>query len=133
MEKVMIQLSKHFHEIESYCKDGTPLPMEFFNNAVEVAKNMEIVRKKLGNTPIHVISWYRTAKYNKKVKGATHSQHLTASAMDFTHNDLRPTQIYKIINKMMNEKQIKQGGLGLYNTFVHYDIRGNKSRWDLRT
>jgi len=25
---------------------------------------------------------------------------------------------------------MKEGGLGLYNTFVHYDIRGTKARWD---
>ena len=25
-----------------------------------------------------------------------------------------------------------QGGLGVYNTFVHYDIRKTKARWDYR-
>ena len=25
---------------------------------------------------------------------------------------------------------MKEGGVGLYNGFVHYDIRGTKARWD---
>ena len=28
---------------------------------------------------------------------------------------------------------IEEGGLGRYNTFTHYDRRGNKARWDNRT
>jgi len=27
---------------------------------------------------------------------------------------------------------MKQGGLGLYDSFVHYDVRGVKARWDFR-
>jgi hypothetical protein len=28
---------------------------------------------------------------------------------------------------------MKEGGLGLYNSWVHYDIRGKKIRWDKST
>ena len=34
---------------------------------------------------------------------------------------------------MMVDKEIKLGGLGLYNTFVHFDIRNYIARWDNRS
>lgn len=126
-------LTKHFNIIEAACKDGTPLPDDLYDNAVQVAENMEVVRAELGGTSIHVISWYRTVAWNKKVKGAKNSQHLKAKAMDFIHDKYNPSAIYTILDALMNEGVIKQGGLGIYNTFVHYDCRGVRVRWDERT
>lgn len=133
MPEKLEQLTKHFNLVEASCKDGTPLPDNLWNNALEVAENMEIVRKELGNTSIHVISWYRTVAWNKKKKGAKYSQHLKAKAMDFTHDKYSPAAIYTLLDVLMTKGIIKQGGLGLYNTFVHYDCRGTKARWDNRT
>jgi uncharacterized protein YcbK (DUF882 family) len=127
------QLTKHFNLVEVACKDGTPLPDNLYENAFEAAENMEIVRTELGNTSIHVISWYRTVAWNKKKKGAKYSQHLKGRAVDFMHDEHTPSVIYVVLDALMNKGIIKQGGLGLYNTFVHYDCRGTKARWDKRT
>ena len=34
--------------------------------------------------------------------------------------------------KLISEGKMHNGGVGLYNTFVHYDIRATPTRWDLR-
>lgn len=133
MTKKLAQITKHFNLIEAACKDGTALPANLYDNALLVAENMEIVRTELGNTPMHVISWYRTRYWNKKSDGAKYSQHLKAKAMDFMHDTHSPLTIYTLLDTWMARKVIEQGGLGLYNTFVHYDIRGSKVRWDYRT
>jgi len=74
-------------------------------------------------------SGYRTYNHNKAVGGAKRSQHLTASAADINAQDYTPKQLHMIIELLIDEGKMKQGGLGLYNTFVHYDIRGIKARW----
>ena len=38
----------------------------------------------------------------------------------------------KTIEALIELEYIPEGGLGIYNTFVHYDIRGYKARWDKR-
>jgi len=44
-----------------------------------------------------------------------------------------PTEIlYQHIEDAISNGEMLQGGLGLYDTFVHYDIRGTKARWDYR-
>jgi hypothetical protein len=43
---------------------------------------------------------------------------------------LPPKDLYKVLYTLAEYNHVMQGGLGLYNTFVHYDIRGTKARWD---
>ena len=38
----------------------------------------------------------------------------------------------KIIIKLIKAGVIYNGGVGLYDTFVHYDIGGQGRRWDYR-
>ena len=129
----MEKLSEHFSWAEANCKDGTPVPIELHNNAIEVANQIEVLRFALGGIPIHVNSWYRTKEYNKSIGGAKQSQHLLAKATDIWVTGLTPVTIYTLIEALIRLGKMKQGGLGLYNTFCHYDIRGDISRWDLRT
>ena len=37
---------------------------------------------------------------------------------------------FDLIESLINEGELLQGGLGKYNNFTHYDIRKNKARWD---
>ena len=125
------QLTKNFSIEEFDCKDGTHVPSSLFGNLNTLAFNLQILREHI-NRPIHILSGYRTEAYNHKVGGATHSQHLLARAVDIQVNGLSPYSLYQIIEELIHDEFLKQGGLGLYNTFVHYDIRGFKARWDLR-
>ncbi len=40
-----------------------------------------------------------------------------------------PKQLAAKIEKLIAAKKMKQGGIGIYPGFTHYDIRGTKARW----
>lgn len=123
-----MKLTKNFHLSEFACKDGTPVPTKYLDNVKELAANLQALRDYIGE-PIHVNSGYRTKSYNKKVGGAPASQHLTASAADITTKNRSPKQVKAIIEKLIKEGKMKNGGVGLYMGFTHYDVRDNPARW----
>lgn len=125
----MEQLTRNFHRKEFDCKDGTKVPEEFKNNLIRLSVNLQVLRDDLGST-IFISSGYRTHKYNKRVGGALASQHLTASAGDLSQSKESPLELYKRIERLIKEGKMHNGGLGLYNTFVHYDIRQKPTRWN---
>lgn len=125
----MEQLTRNFHRKEFDCKDGTKVPEEFKNNLIKLAVNLQVLRDDFGSSLV-ISSGYRTPKYNKRVGGATLSQHLTASASDLSQNKETPLELYKRIEKLIKQGKMHNGGLGLYNTFVHYDIRQKPTRWN---
>lgn len=124
-----MNLTPDFTLSEFNCNDGTKIPQKYMANVKELANNLQVLRDEL-NQPIHVNSAYRHPEYNKRIGGAKFSQHLTASASDIVVRDMTPKKVAKTILKLIKQGKIKEGGVGLYNGFVHYDIRGKKARWD---
>lgn len=124
----MTQLTKNFSLEEFACKDGTPVPPALVANAQLLADNLQVLRDHL-NAPVHVNSGYRTVKYNARVGGKPKSFHLKAMAADITTKGKTPKQLAKIIETLIAKKKMKQGGLGVYPGFIHYDVRGYKARW----
>ena len=124
-----MQLTKNFSRQEFDCKDGTIVPDKFLFNVKEVAENLQALRDYL-EVPVSVTgSGYRTPSHNAKVKGAKNSQHLTASAADINAKGYEPKQLAEVIELLILKGKMKQGGIGVYPNFVHYDIRGTKVRW----
>ncbi len=123
-----MQLTTNFNLIEFACHDGSPVPEELIPNVQELANNIQVLRDCIGEA-LHVNSGYRTPSYNKKVGGKPLSQHLKAKASDLTAKSYTPKKLAAAIEKLIAEKKMKQGGLGIYPGFVHYDIRGTKARW----
>ena len=123
-----MQLTKNFELSEFACKDGTPVPKELIPNVQLLADNLQVLRDYLGE-PIHVNSGYRTPTYNAKVGGKKSSYHLKAMAGDLTTKSKTPKQLAAVIELLISKKKMKQGGLGIYPGFVHYDPRGKKARW----
>ncbi len=128
-----ILLSSHFTLAEANCRSGAPVPPELINNAVQLATNLEFLRSAFLNLPIKINSWYRTKPHNANIGGSPNSQHLLAKAADITIKDIGPEQIHSMIQLLITMGLMQEGGLGLYDSFVHYDIRGVKARWDLRS
>lgn len=60
---------------------------------------------------------------------AKNLQHLTASAADVTAKNYTPKRLTAVIERLIKEGKVKQGGIGIYPGFTHYDIRGKKARW----
>lgn len=126
-----MQLTKNFSRQEFDCKDGTIVPDKFLFNVKEVAENLQALRDYL-EVPVSVTgSGYRTPSHNAKVKGAKNSQHLTASAADINAKGYEPKKLAEVIELLILKGKMKQGGIGVYPNFVHYDIRGTKARWQI--
>lgn len=113
---------------EMTCRDGTPVPVEYMDNAEKVLTNLQVLRDAIG-APIHINSGYRTPTYNAKVGGKPHSQHMRAAACDITTKNMTPKQVHRLIEKLIKAGKMHNGGLGLYPGFVHYDVRTGPARW----
>lgn len=124
-----MKLTKNFTRQEFDCKDGTRVPNEFLPNVQELAENLQVLRDYISEPVMITGSGYRTPKHNKKVGGAKFSQHLTASGADINAKNYTPKELAEVIEKLIKEGKMKEGGIGIYKGFLHYDIRGNKARW----
>lgn len=122
------KLSRNFDWSEFESKDGSKMTPEVKNNIKELAKNLEIIRSAVG-TPLIISSGYRSPAHNKAVGGTSASFHMTGQATDFYSKTVSTKKIHAIIEDLIKTGKIKQGGLGLYPTWIHYDTRGTKARW----
>ena len=122
-------MTKNFskHEFDSKC--GSEMPEEVYHNIVKVANQLQYLREFLGK-PIKINSGYRSPEHNAKIGGVKGSQHTLGKAADISVEGVKPEFIYHYIEEAISNGEMLQGGLGLYETFVHYDIRGNKARWN---
>lgn len=125
-----MQLTKNFNLSEFRCKDkaGTPVPDDLIPNVTALANSLQVLRDYL-NVPIQIVSGYRTEEHNREQGGVKDSQHLLAKAADIVVKTLKPEDVAEVIEMLIDNKRILQGGIGVYPGFVHYDIRGNKARW----
>lgn len=123
-----MQLTKNFKLEEFACHDGSTVPPEYMANVQELANNLQVLRDELG-VPVVVISGYRTPIYNAEHGGAVHSQHMLAKAGDVQVKGLTPRKLCDKIKALIAAGKMKQGGVGLYPSFVHYDVRGTAARW----
>lgn len=123
-----MNLTNNFRLMEFACKDGTRVPDEYMENVIELATQLQIIRDEI-EEPVFINSAYRTPTHNKRLGGAPSSQHLTASAADVTCKSLTPKQLKVVVERLIKEKKIKIGGVGLYPGFLHVDIREGKARW----
>jgi uncharacterized protein YcbK (DUF882 family) len=123
-----MNLTKNFSLAEFASRDGSPTPPAVIENLKALAEQLQIIRDYVGH-PIKVNSGYRSPAYNKAVGGAQNSQHLLGKAADICIAGKDPEILHFAIQELILKKKIKNGGLGLYKTFVHYDIRPGAARW----
>lgn len=124
----MAKLTKNFSLQEFNSKCGRDIPNEILPNIIELAKNLQVLRDEV-NKPISITSGYRSPEHNAKVKGAKNSQHIKGTAADIKVKGMTPKEVALVIEGLIEQGKIKEGGIGIYRTWVHYDIRGKKARW----
>lgn len=128
-----MRLSKNFKLEEFKSRDSDLFPLSVLNNIEILVKQLEIIRTNIGDKPIRINSGYRTNAHNEAVGGSPTSQHLLGKAADIWVPGMNPEDLYKIVVYLRDSGLIAMGGIGIYNTFVHYDIRGYRADWDYRT
>ena len=115
------KLSTHFRVKEFACTDGSD-PIFVDSDLVNI---LQKVRTHFG-AAVTITSAYRTPGKNKAVGGETYSQHLYGRAADIKVKGVSPKKVAAYAETLLKNK----GGIGIYSTFVHVDVRATKSRWN---
>ena len=124
----MAKITKNFSLEEFKCKDGSEIPNDVLPNIIELANNLQVLRDAIGKS-ITINSGYRSPKYNAKIGGVKDSQHVKGKASDLRVSGMTPKELAEVIEELIKRKKMKEGGIGIYPNFTHYDIRGTKARW----
>ncbi len=124
-------MTKNFKLKEFKCKGkcNCEMPLDVYENIIKLAGQLQFLRDYTGR-PIRINSAYRSPEHNAKIGGSKNSQHLLGKAADITIDSLKPIEVFTLIEDLIDMGLMLQGGLGLYDTFVHYDIRKTKARWN---
>ncbi len=129
-----MKLTKNFSLKEFACHDGSDTPKDVVLRLQKVAIQLQVLRDFL-EKPININSGYRNEVYNASIGGVKNSQHVLGNASDISVKGLTPEEIKEALEMLISSGHILQGGIGIYNSFVHYDIgyNGKKRRWDNRS
>ena len=116
-----VKLSANFKVSEFACKDGS--------DTVFISPGLVTVLQKIRDhfgKPVIINSAYRNDTFNKKVGGADYSQHKYGMAADICIKGVSPATIAEFVETIMPNT----GGIGIYNSFVHVDVRTARARWN---
>lgn len=116
-----VKLSANFKVSEFACKDGS--------DTVFISPGLVTVLQKIRDhfgKPVIITSAYRNDTFNKKVGGAGYSQHKYGMAADIYISGVSPAKIADFVETIMPNT----GGIGIYNSFVHVDVRTARARWN---
>lgn len=113
-------ITKNFKIKEFACKDGS--------DTVFISPKLVDILQKIRDhfeKPVTINSGYRTDSYNKKIGGAKYSNHKYGTAADIAIKGVSPMAIAEYAETLLPDT----GGIGIYNSFIHIDVRTIKSRW----
>lgn len=82
------------------------------------------VQTSYGNVEIKVNSCWRSTSNNKREGGKADSRHLTGQAIDFKIKGMSIARVWNSVRSRWS-----RGYVGLYNTFIHAQIAGNKNKF----
>ena len=115
-----VRLAPHFRVKEFACSDGTDTVFV----SPELVEVLEKLRSHFGR-PVRVLSGYRTEAKNRAVGGAAYSRHKYGMAADISVEGVTPSAVAAYAETLLPDR----GGIGVYGTFVHVDVRPVRSRW----
>jgi uncharacterized protein YcbK (DUF882 family) len=136
----MKQLTKNFNLSEFlyskwFDKRTQALVIKMYNetnsiqhNIQKLANQLQALRNELG-VPVIINIAYRPVFYELSKGRDGTSKHTKGKAADITAQGLKPKYVAAKIEQIISSGDMLQGGLGVYPTFVHYDIRKTKARW----
>lgn len=103
---------------------------ELFPNLQKLANQLQVLRSHIGK-PVNINIAYRPYFWEKKQGRDGNSRHVLCQAADIFVEGMDTEELSLIIEDLISRGDMLQGGLGVYSTFVHYDIgyNGRKRRW----
>lgn len=98
-------------------------------NLTKLARNLQVLRDHL-KQPVSINIAYRPEWYEASKGRSGRSKHCLGKAADIRVEGFTPKEVAQEIENLINAGKMNDGGIGLYKTFVHYDIRAGKpARW----
>ena len=122
-----MKLTKNFSLEEFECRCGCKMPDFVRKNVENLADNLQVLRDLAGR--LDLTNAYRCKEHNADVGGSTNSQHLLGKAADVKSKTIKPNEMAQTVDDLMKSENFELGGIGIYNTFTHVDIRGTRARW----
>ena len=98
------------------------------HNIQKLANQLQTLRNELG-VPVIINIAYRPVFYEVSKGRDGTSKHTKGEAGDIKAQGLKPKYVAAKIEQLISSGDMLQGGLGVYSTFVHYDIRKTRARW----
>ena len=117
----LTKLSDNFKVNEFACSDGSD-PVFIHPDLVKV---LQKIREHFGK-PVNINSAFRTPTKNTAVGGSPKSQHMYGMAADISIKGVSPKTVAAYAETLLPNT----GGIGIYKTFTHIDVRTLKSRWN---
>jgi len=115
-------VSPHFKVREFHSKNDPCDSVIIDPRLVDLLENI----RRLTGKPVHINSGYRSKEYNRTIKNASpKSQHCEGKAADIWIEGVSPDKISQYAECFLGAS----GGIGIYHTFTHVDVRNGKSRW----
>ena len=122
--------SRFFNEAEQERVYQDFAALDVLHNIRELANNLQVLRDWLGcSIAINIAlrpKWYELSRGRLGT-----SKHVMGMAADIVASKYTPEQVHDAIEQLIEDGKMKQGGLGSYSSFTHYDLRGTKARWVL--
>ena len=123
-------MTQNFKKHEFNCNCGCEMPMTVELNVQQLAEELQYIRDFI-QRPITINSGYRCESYNSTIPGSSsRSQHVLGKAADIVVSGMSSTEVFEELDELQHKGKIHTGGMGLYDNFVHYDIRGYRKRWN---
>ncbi|MEM1443513.1 MAG: D-Ala-D-Ala carboxypeptidase family metallohydrolase [Verrucomicrobiota bacterium] len=102
-------------------------PRHMWPRLIPTLKIADEIRHRLG-TPLDLInSAYRSPEYNLACSGAKHSYHMQNRALDLMFRE--GSKAASEVAMKLREENFFRGGIGVYPTFIHVDVRGFDATW----
>lgn len=117
-------IQKQVWEDYSYNED------DLLPKIVKLASQLQTLRDEI-EKPVHINISYRPVWYEMSKGRNGNSRHTKGEAADIRVEGMTPEEVKEVIERLIIEGEMLQGGLSAYPTFVHYDIgfNGRKRRW----
>ena len=100
-----------------------------YSSLMILCVQIQAIRNLVGH-PLVINSCFRDPDHNKRVGGSEKSQHLFGRAADISTIGWTTDKKNKFLT---TARRLGFNGIGIYDTFIHVDMRPDFAHWDMRS
>ena len=123
LPEVNYRLTRNFTLVEGRMRCPHCETVRINDGYTELIGRLQLLRERI-NRPIIITSGYRCPEYNRRVNGATNSQHMLGTAADIRVDGMTPRQLAD------HARTAGFRGIGIYSNSLHVDVRQTPATWE---